>query len=163
VLYGNVTLPPGAVLVIENGGLDLNGYKLSGSGVTLVFSGDNTAGVSHAPFGSGTLDIAAPTSGFWSGVAIYQDPNLPAGPGLDVAAAGNTPTWDITGLVYMPHASITLSGAIDKATSGQKCLVLVADNVLINGTGGIAKTDIGQCGSAGLIMPNAAAGVALVL
>jgi len=112
VVYNDVTVntPLGqpAVLVIENGGLDLNGHSLttsSGSQVTLVFSGDNTAGISHhAPFDStnsntSKLDLAAPTSGPWSGVAIYQDPILAAGPALDVSAAGNSPTWNITGLV----------------------------------------------------------------
>src|SRR5216684_9299501 len=41
-----------AVLVIENGQLDLNGFSLttsSGSAVTLVFSGDNSGSSIHAP------------------------------------------------------------------------------------------------------------------
>jgi Flp pilus assembly protein TadG len=174
VLYNDVTVttpPGGAVLVIENGRLDLNGHAFltaSGAGVTVVFSGDNTAGVFHAPFDStnsttSKLDIAAPTSGPWSGVAIYQDPRLNFGSGLDVSAAGNSPIWDITGLVYMPHASITLKGAIDKSISGHKCFSLVADNVTLSGNAGIAKSDTGECGQAGLTMPDAKAGVALVL
>ena len=75
--------------------------------------------------------------------------------GLDVSAAGNSPTWDITGLVYMPHASVTVKGAIDKGNAGKSCVVLVADNFTISGTAGILKTDIGQCGQAGLKMPQA--------
>jgi hypothetical protein len=108
---------------------------------------DNTNGP------GGKLDLAAPTSGPWSGVAIYQNPNLTSG--LDVSAAGNSPTWNITGLVYMPHATVTLKGAIDKATAGKSCLVMVADNFQISGTAGILKTDIGQCPQAGLTMPTA--------
>ncbi len=68
----------GATLVIENGDLDLNGHTLrtdSGSALTIVFSGDNKGSYSHIPKGNGTLDFMAPTSGPWSGVAIYQDPN----------------------------------------------------------------------------------------
>jgi Flp pilus assembly protein TadG len=158
-----ITTPPGssAVLIIENGQLDLNGHVLTtsnGSAVTLVFSGDNSGSYNHMPSDNtngpgGRLDLAAPTSGPWSGVAIYQDPNLTSG--LDVAAAGNSPTWNITGLVYMPHATITLKGAIDKATAGKSCLVMVADNFQISGTAGILKTDIGQCPQAGLTMPTA--------
>src|SRR6266702_2808887 len=78
-----INTPPGspAVLIVENGQLDLNGHTLTtsnGSAVTLVFSGDNTGSYSHMPAdntnGSGAkLDLAAPTSGPWSGVAIYQD------------------------------------------------------------------------------------------
>jgi len=152
-----------AVLVIENGQLDLNGHSLTttdGSAVTLVFTGADTAGTNytHAPTDNtngsgGRLDINAPTSGSWSGVAIYQDPSLTRG--LDVAAAGNSPTWNITGLIYMPHASVTLNGAVDKATHGGACVVMVADNFTISGTGGILKTNIGGCGPAGLTMPQA--------
>jgi hypothetical protein len=162
-----INTPPGtpAVLVIENGQLDLNGFSLttsSGSAVTLVFSGDNSGSYTHAPTdntngNTGVLDITAPAltnppTPSWSGVAIYQDPSLTSG--LDVSAAGNSPTWNISGLVYMPHASVTLKGAIDKGTAGKSCLVLVADNFTISGTAGILKTDIGQCSQAGLTMPS---------
>jgi Flp pilus assembly protein TadG len=156
------TLGGPAVLVIENGQLDLNGHTLrtsTGSAVTVVFSGTNGA-YSHAPADNtngsgGVLDIAAPTTGPWSGVAIYQDPSLTSG--VDVSAAGNSPTWKISGLVYMPHASVTLKGAIDKSNAGKSCVVMVADNFQISGTAGILQTDIGQCSQAGLTMPTATA------
>jgi hypothetical protein len=153
-LTGDVTIdaPTGAVLVIQNGQLDTNGHTLStanGSALTVVFSGDNTAGYTHAPTGGGTLDIAAPTSGAWSGVAIYQNPGLTLG--VDISAAGNSPTWDITGLVYLPHSSVTFSGVVNKSSNGQSCFVLVVDNVTINGTGSILSH--GGCGPAGLTMP----------
>jgi Flp pilus assembly protein TadG len=165
LLTGNVTinaqLGQSAVLIVENGQLDLNGHTLTtsnGSAVTLVFSGTNGGGYSHAPTDNtngpgGVLDITPPTTGPWKGVAIYQDPSLTTG--VDVSAAGNSPTWNITGLIYMPHATITLKGAIDKSTFGKSCLVMVADNFQISGTGGILKTDIGQCQQAGLTMPTA--------
>jgi hypothetical protein len=129
----------------------------SGSAVTLVFSGTN-GGYTHAPTDNtngpgGVLDITPPTTGPWKGVAIYQDPSLTTG--VDVSAAGNSPTWNITGLVYMPHATLALKGAIGKSTYGKSCLVMVADNFQISGTGGVMKTDIGQCPQAGLTMPTA--------
>lgn len=153
-LIGNVTInaPAGAVLVIENGQLDTNGFTLttsSGSALTVVFSGDNSGSYTHAPTGTGTLDITAPTTGSWSGVAIYQDPKLISG--VDISAAGNSPTWNITGVVYLPHASVTFSGAINKSSNGQSCFVLVVDNITINGTGSILPH--GGCASAGLSMP----------
>jgi hypothetical protein len=164
MLTGDVTInaPLGqsAVLIVENGQLDLNAHQLttsSGSAVTLVFSGTN-GGYTHAPTDNtngpgGVLDITPPTTGPWKGVAIYQDPSLTTG--VDVSAAGNSPTWNITGLVYMPHATLTLKGAIGKSTYGKSCLVMVADNFQISGTGGVMKTDIGQCPQAGLTMPTA--------
>jgi len=158
-LTGNVSVnaPAGAVLIVENGQLDTNGFTLStdaGSGLTLVFSGTNGGSYVHAPTGGGTLDFAAPTSGDWSGVAIYQDPNLTTG--VNISAAGNSPTWDITGLVYLPHAALTLSGAVNKSGAGQACFVMVMDSITINGTGDVVAGDTpANCAKAGLNMPYA--------
>ena len=153
-LTGNVTVnaPDNAVLVIRNGQLDTNGYTIqtaSGSAMTVVFTGDNSSGATHAPTGGGTLDIQAPTSGPWSGVALYQDPSLTTG--VDISAAGNSPTWDITGLVYLPHANVTFSGAVNKSSNGASCFALVVGDITINGTGSILAH--GGCGQAGLNLP----------
>jgi hypothetical protein len=153
-LTGNVTVdaPAGAVLVIENGDLNTNGFSLTttkGSGLTVVFSGSNSASYTHVPTGGGTLDITAPTSGPWSGVAIYQDPKLTTG--VDISAAGNSPTWKITGLVYLPHSSVTFSGAVNKSGNGQSCFVLVVLDITVNGTGSILPN--GSCIQAGLQVP----------
>jgi Flp pilus assembly protein TadG len=153
-LTGNVTITstsPGSVLVIENGQLDTNGYTLasaSGSAITIIFSG-TSGSYTHAPTGGGTLNIQAPSSGSWSGVALYQDPSLTSG--VDISAAGNSPTWDITGLVYLPNASVTFSGAVNKSSYGASCFVMVANNVQVNGTGAIFEN--GGCDAAGLVMP----------
>jgi Flp pilus assembly protein TadG len=161
-LSGLVTVntPSGAVLIVENGRLDLNGNTLttaSGSGLTVVFSG-SSGSYTHAPTSSvnnaGTLDIAAPTSGPWSGIALYQDPNLTTG--VDISAAGNAPTWQISGAVYLPKANVTLSGAIDKASHGSNCFVMVMDEITINGTGDILSGDTANgCNAAGLNVPTA--------
>ena len=157
-LTGNVTVnaPSGAVLVIDNGRLDLNGFTLqtsSGSGLTVLFTGSSGGGYIHAPTGSGTLDIAAPTSGPWSGVAIYQAPPLTFAVNLSVAR--NNSTWNITGLVYLPHASVSFSGPANKSTSGLSCFVLVVDNLNVSGTASVLSQ--GQCGAAGLNMPSSTA------
>jgi hypothetical protein len=151
-LTGNVTISgSNAVLVVENGQLDTNGYTLqsaSGAGLTIVFAGDN-GNYTHAPTGGGILDIAAPTTGAWQGVSIYQAPSLTSG--INISAAGYQPAWDVTGLVYLPHSSVTLSGAVNKASNGQSCFGLVVDNILINGTGAILEH--GACPLAGLTLP----------
>jgi hypothetical protein len=152
-LTGNVTLTgANLVLVIRNGQLDTNGFTIktaSGAAATVIFTGDNGPDYTHAPTGGGTLDLAAPTSGPWSGVAIYQDPKLTSG--VDISAAGNSPTWNLTGLVYLPHASVTFSGAVNKSSNGKSCFGLVVDNVTINGTGSILTQ--GECAQAGLTLP----------
>jgi Flp pilus assembly protein TadG len=152
-LTGDVTIDTpadGATLVIKNGRLDLNGHTLrttNGSGLTIIFTGGS--GYDHTPMGGGELDFQAPTQGQWSGVAIYQDPSLTEG--VEISEAGNSPTWNITGLVYLPKSSVTFSGAVNKSSNGKSCFVMVADTVLVNGTGSILAN--GQCKEAGLIMP----------
>ena len=151
-LNGNVTLTGDVTIVIENGSLNLNGKTLktdTGAGATIVFTGANDSHYSHIPTGSGTIDIAAPTSGDWSGVAMYQDPNLSTN--VAISYAGNSPAWDITGLVYLPHSQTTFSGIVNKAGNGAECFVMVVDTLTINGTGKIA--DQGHCKDAGLQMP----------
>ena len=133
--------------MIVNGQLDTNGYTLTGSGLTVVFTGANNSTYQHIPSGGGGLNIAAPTSGTWSGIAIYQNPSLTTN--VDISAAGNSPTWNISGLVYLPHASVTLSGSAGASTSGAKCFALVVDNLTINGTGSVFANDT-QCAAAGL-------------
>ena len=156
-LTGNVTLTGSNTLTIFNGTLDLNGYTLqtaSGASATLIFSGNNSASSLRAPTGGGTLSIQAPSNGNWSGVAIYQDPNMkPPQADLDVSYSGNQPTWNITGLVYLPNSNVTFSGAVNKSANGVSCFVLVAYTVLVNGTGSIFANNT-QCGSAGLIPPS---------
>ena len=44
---------------------------------------------------------------------------------MDFSAAGNSPSWNISGLVYLPNALITFSGAVGKATNGNNCFVMV--------------------------------------
>jgi Flp pilus assembly protein TadG len=153
-LTGNTTLTtasPGSVLVIENGQLDTNGYTLqtaAGSALTIILSG-TTGSYTHSPTGGGTLDIQAPTSGTWQGIAIYQDPSLTTG--VDITYAGNSPTWKITGVVYLPHSSVTFKGAVNKSSNGHSCFELVVDNITIDGTGSILAR--GECPAAGVTLP----------
>ena len=149
----------GAVLVIENGLLDLNGHTLStasGSAVTIVFSGTNSGSYQHIPTGAGTLDIQAPKTGSFPGVAIYQDPILKSG--VDITYTGNNPTWDMTGAVYLPNSNVQISGAVNKSSNGADCFVMVSNTVLINGTASIyQQSPNGEgCKQAGLNMPTAA-------
>lgn len=159
-----------AVLVIENGRLDTNGFTFQSgpnSGLTIVFTGDPTNTTyqhypsgSGNPSGSGTLDIAAPTTGTWKGMVLYQDPNLTDAGGppgnLDVTAAGNTPTWDLTGMVYLPHSNVTFSGAVNKASNGLSCFGLTVGDITINGTADILSNT--QCAAAGVTLPTSTIG-----
>ena len=139
------------VLIVRNGSLNPKGYTLQtnpGTSLTIVFTGSNNAR-SHAPLGSGAFDFQAPSTGPWKGIAIYQDPTVTGG--VDISAAGNSPAWSITGMVYLPHSSVTFSGAVNKSSNGASCFGMVIDNLRVNGTAEILAH--GQCAAAGLILP----------
>src|SRR5215472_1364154 len=145
-LTGDVTLGAGTILAIENGALDLNGHTFTLSGGTVIFTGPTISGFSpsHFPEGSGALDITAPSGTWsaatnsWTGFAVYQDPSLPAGSGIDITSAGATPTYAVTGLVYTPNANVTISGDIGSAGA---CVGFLALTVDINGTGNVIDSN----------------------
>lgn len=156
----------GAVIVIYNGQLDLNGKKLStanGSAVTIVFSGTSSSNnYVHAPTDNstgqgGVLNIQAPSSpqALFPGIAIYQDPAI--NNGVDITYKGNNPAWDITGGVYLPNSNVTMSGDVNKSSNGADCFVMVANTVLINGTSNIYQQSpyAAGCKTAGLNVPTA--------
>ena len=138
-LSADLTLTAGTLYVIENGALDLNGFTVNANGATIIFTGPTITGLSpsHFPVGSGTMNLTAPTSGSWANVAMYQDPALPSGTGVDINEAGNTPTWNLNGVVDMPNSNITIRGAINKGVTD--CFGLVALSLTIDGTGSIAN------------------------
>jgi hypothetical protein len=117
------TPPEGAVLVIWNGNLEFGEHtlktKAESGGLTIVFAGSSPG----VPNGTGKLDITAPTSQLspWRGIALYQVRSSTSSAGVTIGAAGNSPAWSITGLVYLPNSSITFSGAVNKASNGESC------------------------------------------
>lgn len=161
-LTSDVTLTgANTTLVVQNGRFDLNGHTIktaTGASATILFSGTNNVTYSHYPTsmsGGGTIDIAAPTSGTWSGVAMYVDPSITNN--VSFTYSGNDPTWDISGLVYFPKADVTFSGAVNKSATGAACFVLVSYTVLVNGTANIFANNTG-CTSAGLTPPGESIG-----
>ena len=156
----------GAVIVIYNGQLDLNGKTLrtaNGSAVTIVFSGTSSSmNYVHAPTDNsngqgGHFNIQAPSSpqALFPGIAIYQDPNI--NNGVDITYRGNNPAWDITGGVYLPKSNVTMSGDVNKSSNGEDCFVMITNTVLINGTSNIYQQSpyAAGCKLAGLNVPTA--------
>jgi hypothetical protein len=163
-LSGNVTVTaPNSVLMIGNGRLDLAGHTLRTAGegsLTLVFGGTTASsgsGFEHYPMSSvsgGALDIAAPTTGPYAGVALFQDPALNGSRNrLDFSYAGNRPAFNVTGLIYLPNARFQIAGAINHHTAGLACIAVVADKIRVSGTGAIFAEPTRDCDRAGLILP----------
>ena len=167
-----------SVLVVYNGYLDLNGHTLSTSGagsLTIIFSGTTTGNNAWMQYptdtaGGGVIDITAPTSGSFGGVAIMQDINLSDSTGaLDLTYSGNNPILDVQGLIYFPNGNFSINGAINfhqgvnangtvtGTTNGLNCIGVVANNITVNGTGAIfdnsASGVTSQCAAADLVLP----------
>jgi len=151
--------PGGTVIVVWDGPVNIpSGMTLTGGseGVTIIFASQNVAGFKpvFTLTGGGTIDISSIRSGVWSGVAIYTDPSLTDASGtVDYSAAGNSPTWKISGLIYVPHADIQFSGVVSKASNGLDCFGLVDDTFSSNGTTKILEFQT-QCAQQGLIPPS---------
>lgn len=156
-LTSDVNVISDTVLTIYNGRLDLNGHTLktlNGARLTMIYSGDAASNSSHYPMstsGGGVMDFSAPNSGTWSGVALYQDPILTKN--VNFIYKGNSPAFNITGLIYTPHATLQFSGAINHATAGDACLVFITSTFQINGTGSIFANPTRECDRAGLVVP----------
>jgi hypothetical protein len=162
-LSSSATVTSNTTLYIYNGGLDLNGNTLqtaSGASLTIVFTGSDKVGTGGSAItpnhnfavGNGnTLDINAPSSGTWSGIAVYQDPNLTKN--VDLTAGGNGANsfnLNLSGVLYQPNANDTLSGVIGKSTNGSSCFVWVFNTMTVNGTANIFQGTQSQCSQAGV-------------
>lgn len=134
-LSKDVTITNPTVIVIRNGKLDLKGYTLKGLALTIVFSGNG-----GYVDGKGKLDITAPTTGVWKGVALYQDPSALQ---VSFTAAGSTLELIVRGLFYFPKGDVTLSGAVNKDVTPAPCLIMMVGSFRANGGGFYA--DSTQC------------------
>jgi hypothetical protein len=161
----------GSTVVIYNGDLNLKstsqGANLvtgTGSGLAIVFAGNGSGATKHnvTMGNSSVLDIAAPTSGSWAGIAVYQDSSA-AGPTTNIdqsmaPATSGGAAWKVTGLIYMPKANVSLSGGVVKSTAGQACFSLVANSFAANGNYSIYSDSQTNCAGAGLTPPTSSVG-----
>jgi len=117
-------------------------------GVTIIFS-NSTGGNPGLPnIGAGAaLNLTAPNSGTYKGVAMFQDRLTCSGTGNNNNGCNPTlqggGTQNITGAIYFPKSTISYSGGA--STGGAQCTQLVSDK--INFTGG--STFNSNCSSVG--------------
>ncbi|NQU59494.1 MAG: pilus assembly protein [Rhodospirillales bacterium] len=124
------------------------------AGVTFVF-GDSTGagdcgGVTVQ--GASSIDITAPTSGNFSGLAFYR--NSECDSGADITFSGSINST-IIGAIYNPSAGIVMSGS---GTVGSTCLQVIGDTVTFTGNSTLGSS----CGSAGTLTVSTGSKVSLV-
>jgi|GEM_PF-240036 len=127
-IRGTVNLAPGTY-VFDGTELDFQSHgTLVGDDVTLIFM--NNGEISGLN-GNNTLDIQAPATGDYAGIAIYGDRN-----------SMSSNTWDfqgnadvsITGVVYLPTLNIDYGGGA--GTNATECTQLVAYSIEFIGNSG---------------------------
>lgn len=138
----NVNLAPG-VYVIDGGSLSVGSVgSLQGSGVTFYLT--NNAGLSINA--TSDVQISAPTSGPYSGMAIFADPLNSSV--LEYNINGDADS-SINGAIYAPSGTVVINGS---SSSGGGCTQVVSRMVRISGNAGLGS----DCTGTGV---NAALGV----
>ncbi len=134
-LKGNVKFNPG-VYVIKGDTLKINSQAtVSGTGVTIILTGNSSTGYAKVDInGGGTINLSAPTSGAWAGVAFYGDRHAPN----QVNKFNGNSVTNITGAIYMPSEELDFAGGNASANSG--CTRLIADSVKFIGNSSIGNT-----------------------
>lgn len=107
--------------------------ELIGSGVTIfLMNGATFSGIN----GQTTINLVAPTSGDYKGIAIFSDPDTqPAGTTVKLNGGSST---SIEGLLYFPTQSIEFTGNTAVASP---CTLIVADTIQMKGNADFQLTD----------------------
>ena len=102
-----------------NGGLSLNGQAAvtSGSGGNLLFFNDN-GGLSSTH--QDPLTLNPMTTGTWAGFTVFQNRSNTSNDTLTGQTAGGLA---ITGIIYTPAATFTLTGAGSNYAAGSQYIV----------------------------------------
>jgi hypothetical protein len=160
--YSSLSISPNKTLTLNNGTYIISGGSLDIKGTlnmtnaTLILSNKDpspTATVGTITMNAqGALNITAPTSGKWKGMALYQDRRA-----VDDAPTGNITASSpnkinggsgsqITGVIYFPNQQLTYNGG---NSASAVCMQLVAKRLYWSGNSG--STNITKnCASAGI-------------
>ncbi|GEM_PF-6794620 len=131
-ILGTARLSPGVYYVKGDVTVGSQGsLRGTGDGVTLVICGNIDAS------GTAGIDIVAPTSGAYAGVAIAANGT---GTSKINGGAGSTSTNEVSinGLIYVPNGSLDFAGHADSG-SANECLQIIANVVTISGTSDFAN------------------------
>ena len=128
-----VTMNPG-VYIIDRGTLQIaGGATLKGTGVTIYFTSSTGSGWADATINGGaTVNITGPTTGPYSGIAMFGDRNMPISTTFKFnGGAGQV----LGGAVYIPHGAVQYAGG---ASTTVHCTQLIADTITFVGNSNLA-------------------------
>lgn len=139
-VQGTLTFPAGATVYINGGELDFGAQaQVTGTNVTFVLTSTNATSNPDSVAtlninGGADLDITAPSSGPYAGVAFYEDRRAPVGRVIRYNGnAGST----INGGMYFPRSYFSYLGTAQTAAT---CIQLVARRLDFGGTGRVQNS-----------------------
>jgi hypothetical protein len=151
IYNGGITVSGGATVILHAnangtpGIYDLNGGGLTVSGPSTVkMAVGETAGVMLYNnwgstsdkidiSGSGSVTIAPPTSGPYTGLSIFQKRGTRASPGPQINLSGSG-SLQVTGTIYAAYANVTLSGQSSSSVAGGQ---IIADTMTLTGSAAV--------------------------
>ena len=138
-IKGTLTLPPGVYYIDGRAASFGAQANITGPGVTLILTSSNAvndpSSIATLDMHAGAiLDLAAPSSGTYGGVLMYQDPRAVAG--TTVTVNGNTASH-FQGGFYFPRSDMTFNGNAGMRT---ECVQLVARRLTLTGNSSISNT-----------------------
>ena len=137
-------------LYVNGGNVNLQG-AFTCSGCAIVLTNKDTSPT--ATIGTwtsnaqATNNITAPTTGTYTGIAVYQDRRASGGTDRINGGSGNV----INGVVYFPNDTLWLNGTGDAVSL---CSMFVAKNLNFNGTGRISISSAADAACFGIGLPN---------
>ena len=135
--------------ILAGGGLSINGaVNVSGSAVTFFNTYPGTQSNKYDAIkitGSGTIRLAAPTTGSYKGLLFYQDPRVQWGASNGSIVAGGTGST-YNGILYFPTTDLEYAGNSSTTSNGSDgYTMLIGYDIKINGSARI-NTDYSALG-----------------
>ncbi|MBT4769655.1 MAG: hypothetical protein HOO00_03905 [Rhodospirillaceae bacterium] len=122
-----VVMDPGTYY-IDGGGFSVaGGASVSGTGVTIILTNKNGGSYGAVDIAGGAvIDLAAPTSGTYSGILFFQHPDAPYSASSTFNFNGGS-TMELTGVLYVPNNAIVFSGGNTTTGNCTKIVGLTVD------------------------------------
>jgi hypothetical protein len=129
---GTVTLNPG-IYYLDGASLSVSGSTtLTGTGVTLVFTGSGSSYGTANIAGGANVNLTAPTTGSTAGIVIFGDRYMT--PGTVFSFLGGS-SQIFKGAIDVPRGAVKWAGG---AGNSNACTQLVADTITFTGTSDFA-------------------------
>lgn len=143
-----MTLPAG-IYYVDGGDVDIQG-KLTGEGVTIVLT--NQSDATDATIGQfkmnagAELNLTAPTTGEYAGIAVYQDRRATDGPSKNNQVNGNSAAH-VVGTLYFPSQELIYNG---DGTTTAICTRFVTRRIIFSGNNTTSNKFAKDCPGTGI-------------